>query len=152
MRPQLLRAFGWQIVHVLSADWFRERKAVVDRLVATIENGPQLPPAEAQDDNDDDCWDEPNAPVAEAEQPPPEAMPLIPGSTGTPAGTGKRYFEFVGGASSERSSARGTSRGTPRTARCRACGGHTGDPRGYQEILRHYFARATIGKLTRSGK
>jgi predicted DNA-binding WGR domain protein len=48
--------------------------AVVDRLVATIET-----------------------PVAEAEQQPPEAMPLTPGSAGSLAGTGKRYFEFVGG-------------------------------------------------------
>jgi predicted DNA-binding WGR domain protein len=35
--------------------------------------------------------------AAEAEQQPPEAMPLTPGSAGSLAGTGKRYFEFVGG-------------------------------------------------------
>jgi predicted DNA-binding WGR domain protein len=109
MRPELLRGFGWQILHVLSADWVRERKAVVDRLVAAIEGVAQPPLAEAQDEeSDDDSWDEFDGP-AEAEpgpfatEPPPPAAELppeaMPGPAGTPAGTGKRYFEFVGGAS-----------------------------------------------------
>jgi predicted DNA-binding WGR domain protein len=77
----------------------RERTAVVDRLLAAIENRTERQPAEAEDGENDDCWDEPDGPVAEAEQPPPEAMPATPSSAGTSAWMGKRYLEFVGGAS-----------------------------------------------------
>jgi len=34
MRPRLLRTFGWPLAFVLSKDWFEDRSAVLDRLLA----------------------------------------------------------------------------------------------------------------------
>jgi very-short-patch-repair endonuclease len=47
MRPQLLRAFGWQVAQVLSIDWYRDRDAVVERVVGLLEGAEPLPPADA---------------------------------------------------------------------------------------------------------
>jgi predicted DNA-binding WGR domain protein len=98
LRPQLLRGFGWHLVHVLSADWVRERQAVISRLLAAIEEGKQPGRAEAQDEGED-CWDEFDGPAPAVAASPPEDAPAKPGPVGEPAATGKRYFEFVGGAS-----------------------------------------------------
>ncbi|MAT72637.1 MAG: DNA helicase [Planctomycetaceae bacterium] len=48
MRPRLLRAFGWRIVHVLAKDWYADSQDVMDRLVAILEGG------EIDDDEDVD--------------------------------------------------------------------------------------------------
>jgi hypothetical protein len=47
LRPGLLRAFGWQVAHVLASDWYRDRRAVLGRLVRLLERGGALRPAPA---------------------------------------------------------------------------------------------------------
>ncbi len=47
LRPGLLRAFGWQVAHVLASDWYRDRRAVVGRLVRLLEQGGALRAAPA---------------------------------------------------------------------------------------------------------
>ncbi len=39
MRPKLLRAFGWQLTHVLAKDWYADSAAVLERLVKLLEAG-----------------------------------------------------------------------------------------------------------------
>ena len=48
LRPQLLRAFGWTIAHVLTRDWHRDRNAVLGNLMRLVEQGdePAAGPAE----------------------------------------------------------------------------------------------------------
>ncbi|WP_242342062.1 AAA domain-containing protein [Anaeromyxobacter terrae] len=107
MRPQLLRAFGWQVAHVLSSDWYRRRQAVLDELLRLIEQGEAAPVDDAPEDELDDPWAELDA-VVEARRPAPPlaaAPPPAPGAaseqsaaTSEPA-PGTRHFEFVAGAS-----------------------------------------------------
>jgi hypothetical protein len=47
LRPALLRAFGWQVAHVLASDWYRDRRAVIGRLVRLLERGGATRPASA---------------------------------------------------------------------------------------------------------
>jgi predicted DNA-binding WGR domain protein len=99
MRPQLLRAFGWHITHVLASDWYRDRKAVLDRLVRLIEEGEPSAAEEAPEDEVEDAWSELDVsavaePIADGARVP------GPGSSPAPAlAGGKRYFEYVGGSS-----------------------------------------------------
>jgi len=39
LRPGLLRASGWQVAHVMASDWYRDRRAVLGRLVRLLERG-----------------------------------------------------------------------------------------------------------------
>jgi predicted DNA-binding WGR domain protein len=104
LRPQLLGAFGWQIVHVLTRDWYHERQAVLDRLIQLIEKGPAVPAQDIPEEEDDDeAWAEFDSADEEA---PETSKPAAPNQTPTPetiapAPTGTRYFEFVGGGSSK---------------------------------------------------
>ncbi len=52
MRPRLLRAFGWNVVHVFAKDWHSQREDVLSRLLALIE-GKEVP-EEVDDDSDID--------------------------------------------------------------------------------------------------
>ena len=49
MRPRLLRAFGWNVVHVFAKDWHSQREDVLSRLLALIE-GKEVP-EEVDDDS-----------------------------------------------------------------------------------------------------
>ena len=83
---------------MLSTDWVRERQVVIERLVKAIEEGMQQPPhPEADEDEVEDCWDEFDDPAPVAENPPPPSGPEKPAPAA--AQEGKRYLEFVGGAS-----------------------------------------------------
>ena len=113
MRPQLLRTFGWTIVHVLLRDWYTDRQGVLERLVQVIENGRDEPQPEPEEDSGEDPWAELDGPEEpETPAPPPgqaqpsatqggqiPAAPPVPPAF--PAGPFKRYFEFVGGNSSK---------------------------------------------------
>ncbi|MBX2800730.1 MAG: DUF4011 domain-containing protein [Myxococcales bacterium] len=53
VRPSVLRAFGWAVVHVLSKDWLTQRDAIVARIVSALEEPaafdlpePTAPPSE----------------------------------------------------------------------------------------------------------
>ncbi|MEX0938807.1 MAG: AAA domain-containing protein [Pirellulales bacterium] len=48
MRPRLLRAFGWRIVHVLAKDWYADQDGELNRIIAILEGG------EVEDHQDDD--------------------------------------------------------------------------------------------------
>ncbi|MEZ5301656.1 MAG: WGR domain-containing protein [Verrucomicrobiales bacterium] len=39
MRPDLLKAFGWNLAHVLAKEWLEEPEAVLDRLIDQAEGG-----------------------------------------------------------------------------------------------------------------
>jgi predicted DNA-binding WGR domain protein/very-short-patch-repair endonuclease len=109
LRPSLLRTFGWRIAQVLSSDWYRERKAVLDRLVALIEHGEQSAPGSEVAEEDEDPWAELDAAVKECAATPVEGQPdgalgaaASPPARGPASGgptPGRRRFEFVGGTS-----------------------------------------------------
>ena len=117
LRPALLRAFGWQVAQVLSSDWYRDRKGVLDRLVSLVEHGDPAPSDVEAEDDGEDPWAELDAAV-EAAQPPapiatpaaaPAAAPTVAPPASAPAAPapafaakaapGARRFEFVGGSS-----------------------------------------------------
>ena len=112
MRPQLLRAFGWNIAHVLSRDWRQDRHGVLERLARIIEEGEEAPPAEEPAENEgEDPWaefdgpEEPEEAAEPASAPEPGIAPMggeaIQESASMPAsaqdGPFRRYFEFIGG-------------------------------------------------------
>jgi len=67
LRPQLLRAFGWRVAQVLSTDWLRDRRAVLERLVELLEREGDAKDGAAGDDRalaaDDDPWAELDAAI-----------------------------------------------------------------------------------------
>jgi len=110
MRPELLRAFGWRVALVLSTDWLRDPRGVLDRLVAQVEEddpGAALAEDEAAAELEDP-WAELDAAVAAAAGPSPapqEAGPAPAGPPDAPPGGasdgGLRHLQFVGGGSSK---------------------------------------------------
>ena len=36
MKPRLLRAFGWNITHVLTKDWHADKDAELERILAMV--------------------------------------------------------------------------------------------------------------------
>jgi predicted DNA-binding WGR domain protein len=106
LRPQLLRAFGWQVAHVLSTDWYRRRQEVLDELVRLVEHGEAEAAEDAPEDEPEDPWAELNA-AAEAAPAPPPSETSPPPPAGTPPDAGPqasgvpaaRRFELVGGSS-----------------------------------------------------
>ena len=39
LRPKLLRAFGWNLVHVLTKDWYQDRAGVLDQVTTILKRG-----------------------------------------------------------------------------------------------------------------
>jgi predicted DNA-binding WGR domain protein/very-short-patch-repair endonuclease len=110
MRPQLLRAFGWSVRQVLSADWYRRRHELLEELVQQVEMGDAGPDDDGAEDGLEDPWAELDAVIEaagpSAPPPPPGAAGVAPprtepGSAPAPAGAGarRRRFELVGGSS-----------------------------------------------------
>ena len=54
MRPQLLRAFGWRIAHVLAKDWHTDPEAVTRQLLRVMEGETSSVDGENDDHEDDD--------------------------------------------------------------------------------------------------
>lgn len=111
LRPQLLQSFGWSIAHVLTSDWYRDRRAVVDRLVRQAEQDNAQPMVTDEDEGAEEAWeefDEPSEPQsAPLAAPPGAAVPntsprnAADAGTQSPIGSFNRHFEFVGGGSSK---------------------------------------------------
>jgi predicted DNA-binding WGR domain protein len=119
LRPKLLRAFGWDVAHVLAKDWYEDAAGVVKRLEQRLRGEAtevvEVPAGEVEPLSDKDVWLEtgkpptatpPPSPPSPSPEPPPTAPPpttppspaapvrisaLLPGQT--------RYFEFIGGTS-----------------------------------------------------
>jgi predicted DNA-binding WGR domain protein len=111
MRPSLLRAFDWQVALLLSADWYRDREAVLARIVRLVEGGEQAVDADAPEEGEDP-WAELDASVAAAEPSPAatnaagvvDSTAAVGTSREADAGVGTgvaRRLEFVGGRSSK---------------------------------------------------
>lgn len=71
MRPRLLRAFGWQITHVLAKDWYGDRPGETERLLALLGGAPDPWLSNAAQENStedeeelilEEGWDEPTPP------------------------------------------------------------------------------------------
>jgi len=62
MRPKLLRAFGWQVAHVLAKDWYADRDGTLDRLERMVRG-------EAEEAEDDDADSVPDFPIHGAPEP-----------------------------------------------------------------------------------
>jgi predicted DNA-binding WGR domain protein len=105
LRPRVLRAFGWEVFHLLTKDWVQDRAGVLDRLEKLLEGTEAEPPEEL-----------PNPPAPEAPAPeeptsrteglepvvlPPESArpPEAPSEASVPELL--RYFECVEGGSSK---------------------------------------------------
>jgi len=39
LRPKLLRAFGWNLAHVLTKDWYQDRAGVIDQVATLVKRG-----------------------------------------------------------------------------------------------------------------
>jgi predicted DNA-binding WGR domain protein len=94
-QPGILRAFGWQVVLVLTRDWYHEPQAVLDRIERLV-RGEAEPRVELEDDV-------PSPALRVASAPTPSASPPIgPAPQATAPSSGKvRRLEFVEGRSSK---------------------------------------------------
>jgi predicted DNA-binding WGR domain protein len=122
LRPKLLRAFGWDVTHVLAKDWLEDPGAVIARLEQRIRGEavavPESPSDEVEPLSDKDVWLETGVPMPErapapapaaadplppvASPPPAPASPPSPPPAAAPRISAllpgqTRYFEFVGG-------------------------------------------------------
>jgi predicted DNA-binding WGR domain protein len=103
LKPKLLRAFGWHVVHVLTKDWYQDRDGVLQSLERLLA-GEVVNDAEAEE------RDESTAPRAAKETAPipgpgdggpavAAALATAPGAAAASLSRGTRYFEFIGGGS-----------------------------------------------------
>jgi predicted DNA-binding WGR domain protein len=123
LRPKLLRAFGWDVAHVLAKDWYEDAAGVVKRLELRLRGEAaevvEMPAGEVEPLSDKDVWLEtgkptpaaPSSPVpavspAPPSRPVPEPAPApAPSPAAAPvrlsalAPGQTRYFEFIGGTS-----------------------------------------------------
>jgi predicted DNA-binding WGR domain protein len=97
-RPEVLRAFGWNVAFVLTKDWLENREGVLKRIEKQLRG-------EVEPLSDEEPEDEPEQP-ADGEQATPPSPPPVdsvqpePPPTATEAGGIERhYLEFVGGSS-----------------------------------------------------
>lgn len=92
-QPGILSAFGWQVLNVLSRDWWHEPHAVIDRIEKLLRH--ELPTSEEFEEQEPELEEIPDITPQTEEAGGPE-----PASGTTPNPSMKRY-EFVAGASSK---------------------------------------------------
>ena len=93
MRPRLLRAFGWSVVHVLAKEWQDNPEEVMERLIDAIEGRVEADEADTfeLDDEEDIEIDEPDAEEIEPLEWPEHGHDSQPVAG---SGTSSRYLEF----------------------------------------------------------
>ena len=96
-RPEIMRAFGWRVLTVLTRDWYHEPQAVLDRLERAARGEANLAEEAPEDDTP------PVEEVTVASQPAVAPLPEPPTSMSVPgaAETNVRRFEMVEGGHSK---------------------------------------------------
>ena len=96
-RPEIMRAFGWRVLTVLTRDWYHEPQAVLDRLERAARGEASL--AEEAPEDDTPPVEEVTVAPRPAVAPPPEppTSMSVPGA----AETNLRRFEMVEGGHSK---------------------------------------------------
>ena len=96
-RPEILRAFGWRVLIVLTRDWYHEPQAVLDRLARAARGEASLAEEATEDDTP------PVEEVTVAPRPAVAPLPEPPTSMSVPgaAETNLRRFEMVEGGHSK---------------------------------------------------
>ncbi|MGE3803118.1 MAG: AAA domain-containing protein [Gemmataceae bacterium] len=92
LRPRLLRAFGWEIVRVLTKDWYTERDEVLRAIEDVLESRVPDPSLESERDG--------SSPPEDDEEPPQTAggdVQPAAGESDTAGGPARRYLEYTSG-------------------------------------------------------
>src|SRR5581483_9893117 len=108
-QPAILRAFGWQIMHVLTKDWFHEPDAVIERIERLLRGEklespelPEQPPAQEKNSRAAPVASTPPKPTVAPPEPLRRKSPATPNpSPHLPSGKkdSQRYFECTEGGS-----------------------------------------------------